>query len=69
MVVEIFSWPDLGLNQRPPDSQSDTLPTVLGGPAIFKDVHFLTVQVFCFIIMEKKFITLYNFVETQYVKM
>ena len=43
---------------------ADTLPTVLRGPA-----NFLTIQVFCFIIMEKKIITLYNFVETQYVKL
>ena len=25
-------WPDRGLNQRPVDSQSDLLPTALGGP-------------------------------------
>ena len=27
-------WPDRGPNQRPLDSQSDSLPTALGGPAI-----------------------------------
>ena len=29
-------WPDRGSNQRPLDSQSDSLPTALGGPALGK---------------------------------
>ena len=41
MIVEFFSRPNLnermctdwGSNQRPLDSQSDSLPTALGGPA------------------------------------
>ena len=43
MAVEIISWPhfnermwpDRGSNQRLLDSQSDSLPTALGGPATF----------------------------------
>ena len=42
MVVEIFfmtnlnerMWPDQGWNQQPLDSQSDSLLTALGGPAL-----------------------------------
>ena len=42
MVVKMFSWPNLnermwpdrGSNQRPIDSQSDSLPTALSGPAL-----------------------------------
>ena len=51
MVVEFFSWPNLdermwpdrGWNQRPLDSQSDSLPTALGGPPVLHG----TVIVWC----------------------